>query len=152
MVDAKNLRKRYGLFYYKDVPFTGEVTGTIQGSVRDGNKHGPWVTYWHDETVSPRIVKTQGTYENGKEQGQYFYYNLNGNLLIEGTYKDGKKDGSWVIYDSRGKRNTIETHKDGALVSRHLSAYAKRKDEEEMKRMRDHLRNVFGTDGRGGTN
>jgi len=55
-----------GLHYKKftEVPFTGKVTGQYQGRIKDGKKHGPWVSY-HD----------------------------NGQLLGKGTYKDGERDG-----------------------------------------------------------
>ena len=44
-----DLVKRDGLFYKKFtvVPFTGKITGTTQGAVRNGKEEGPWV-YYHD--------------------------------------------------------------------------------------------------------
>ena len=58
-----DLVERDGLHYKKFslVPFTGKITGDEQGSVKNGKKHGPWVSY-HD----------------------------NGQLWFEGTYKDGE--------------------------------------------------------------
>ena len=55
-----------GLHYKKftEVPFTGKVTGQYQGRIKDGKKHGPWVSYLD-----------------------------NGQLLGKGTYKDGERDG-----------------------------------------------------------
>jgi antitoxin component YwqK of YwqJK toxin-antitoxin module len=80
-----------GLYYKKftNVPFTGEVTGKIQGQFKDGKPDGPWV----------------------------FYYD-NGQLSLEGTYKDGKADGPWISFNKDGtvdEKNT-GTYKDGVKV------------------------------------
>ena len=58
------LVEREGLYYKKftTVPFTGKITGNVQGLFKDGKKHGPWVEY-----------------------------HKNGQLREKGTYKDGKK-------------------------------------------------------------
>ena len=62
--DWDDLVEREGLYYKKftDVPFTGEVTGKEQGTYKDGNKDGPWVSYNTDGTV---IEKWTGTFKNG---------------------------------------------------------------------------------------
>jgi hypothetical protein len=60
----KDLVKRDGLYYkqFTDVPFTGKITGKkTQGTIRNGKKDGPWVSY----------------YDNGQ-------------LWFKGVYKDGK--------------------------------------------------------------
>ena len=77
----KDLVERDGLFYkeFTDVPFTGNLTGKTQGTIKNGNKVGPWVRY-HD----------------------------NGQLKEKGTFKDGEKVGSWVHYTSDGIGITIE--------------------------------------------
>jgi hypothetical protein len=86
-----DLVKRDGIYYKKfsTVPFTGKTTGKIQGSFRNGKKHGPWVSY-HD----------------------------NGQLRYKGTYKDGNKDGPWVRYTKDGTLDDIftGTYKDGLKV------------------------------------
>jgi hypothetical protein len=47
----KDLVVRDGIHYKKfsDVPFTGKVTGKSQGLLKDGKKHGPWVSYLKTE-------------------------------------------------------------------------------------------------------
>jgi len=86
-----DLVEREGLHYKKftDVPFTGKTTGKIQGSFRNGKKHGPWVSY----------------HENGQ-------------LWSKGTYKDGKRDGPWVGYNYDGtvRKGFTGTFKDGVKV------------------------------------
>ena len=90
-VEFRDLAERDGLWYEKFtvVPFTGKVTGKIQGQFKDGKPDGPWV----------------------------FYYD-NGQLSLEGTYKDGKADGPWISFNKDGtvdEKNT-GTYKDGEKV------------------------------------
>ena len=75
-VDWKDLVKRDGLWYEKftNEPFTGNSTGLKQGKVEDGKKDGEW-----------------------------FYYLENGQLHLKNTYKDGKKDGERLKYYDNGK-------------------------------------------------
>ena len=71
-----DLVHRDGLFYKKftDVPFTGNITGRTQGTIRDGKEEGSWVSYY-----------------------------INGQLWTKKTYKDGKLDGPWGMYWTTGK-------------------------------------------------
>ena len=84
-----DLVERDGFHYpkFSEVPFTGKVTGKTQGSIKDGKKHGPYVTYWD-----------------------------NGQLMSKGTHKDGRKDGPWVTYFENGKLYDKGTYKDGVKV------------------------------------
>ena len=74
-VDFKDLVKRDGLYFKKrtDAPFTGITTGDEQGSLENGMRVGPWVTY-----------------------------HKNGQLHYKGTYKNGKRDGPWATYFEDG--------------------------------------------------
>ena len=67
-VDFDELVKRDGLYYKKftNVPFTGKITGKVQGSSRNGKRDGPYVWY-HDNGQ----LKWKGTYKDGKEHGPY---------------------------------------------------------------------------------
>jgi antitoxin component YwqK of YwqJK toxin-antitoxin module len=72
-----DLVERDGFHYpkFSEVPFTGKVTGKTQGSIKDGKKHGPYVTYWD-----------------------------NGQLSSKGTYKDNMREGPWVFYTDNGTK------------------------------------------------
>ena len=61
-----DLVERDGLFYKKftDVPFTGKITGKEQGSFKDGKEEGEWVIYWDNGQVFEK-----GSYKNGKQEG-----------------------------------------------------------------------------------
>ena len=94
-----DLVERDGLYYKKftDVPFTGQTTGQIQGSFKDGKKDGPWIRYF--ETGQ---LRDKGDYKNGERDGPWVWYYQNGQLHYKGTYKNGKKEGPWVGYDEDG--------------------------------------------------
>jgi antitoxin component YwqK of YwqJK toxin-antitoxin module len=69
MVEIYNfdgLVEREGLYYEKftKIPFSGKVTGQVQGSFKDGKKDGPWVAYHKDGTVDDART---GTYKDGEK-------------------------------------------------------------------------------------
>ena len=86
--DWDDLVERERLFYKKftDVPFTGEVTGQIQGSFKDGKRDGSWVEYNDNGQLSGK-----GTYKDDKKDGPWVGYHKNGQLLSKGTFKNGVK-------------------------------------------------------------
>ena len=59
-----DLVKRDGIYWKKfsTVPFTGTVTGKIQGELKDGKKEGPWVFHKVDGTKNELST---GTYKDG---------------------------------------------------------------------------------------
>jgi antitoxin component YwqK of YwqJK toxin-antitoxin module len=99
-----------GLHYKKftDVPFTGGITGKVQGSFKKGNWDGPWVSY-HDNGQ----LLGKGNYKDGKLDGPWVWYHDNGQLSGKGTWKDGKLDGPWVWYHDNGQLRSKGTYKDG---------------------------------------
>jgi antitoxin component YwqK of YwqJK toxin-antitoxin module len=136
-----DLVEREGIYYKEfdekrtDVPFTGKVIGEHQGTMRNGEKEGPWVSY-HDNGQ----LSWKGTYQDGKEEGPWVRYYINGQLWsngtfnqgkldgpvvgyhdngqlrLKGTYKDGKPDGPWIAYHDNGQLEWKGTYKDGELV------------------------------------
>ena len=88
-VSPDDLVKRDGITYKKftNIPFTGSVEGV-----------------------------PKGTYKNGKRDGVWEMYHLNGQLWMEGTYKDGKKEGVWEYYWDNGQLSVKETYKDGKVI------------------------------------
>ena len=115
-VSLYNLVEREDLFYQKfsDVPFTGETTGDIQGSIKNGMFEGTWV-YYHDNGQ----LQAKGNYKNSKREGAWSNYWDNGRLISEGNYKNGKKEGDWVGYDQNGTvwEPYTGTFKDGVKIS-----------------------------------
>ena len=72
-IDEKNLVNRDGLKYEanKKTPFNGKTVSTYDNSQRE----------------------LEGSYRDGKKDGQFTYWFKNGQKLKEGIYKDGKEDG-----------------------------------------------------------
>ena len=98
-VTFDDLVKREGIYYQKfsDVPFTGEVTGKKEGSLKDGKEEGAWVEYWN----TGRLLG-KGNYKNGSWDGYWVYYWDNGQLWQKGIFKNGLKEGAWVYYWDNG--------------------------------------------------
>ena len=92
-VTMEDLVQRDGLYYKKftDVPFTGKTTGKIQGSFKNGKKHGPWIMYRNNGQL-----KEKGTYNDGKLEGFYVAYHNNGKLRLKTTYKNGRKHAEMI--------------------------------------------------------
>ncbi len=97
-----DLVERDGLIYKKftDVPFTGEVSGKIQGWFKDGKEDGKWIAY-HDNGQ----LYYKGEYKDGKQEGVWVGYWENGQLDYKGEYKNGKREGEWVQYWNNGQLN-----------------------------------------------
>jgi len=103
-----DLVERDGIYYKKfsDVPFTGPVEirnfrGVLhKGYVKNGKSDGPWVAYWLNGQLS-----SQGNYKKGEKDGPWISYWENGHLWDKGEYKNGKRDGRWVFYHPDGSLN-----------------------------------------------
>lgn len=115
-VTIKDLVDRDGRYYEKfsDVPFTGKVTGEIQSSFKDGKLDGLWVRYY----VNGGLLD-KGSYKNGKMEGPWVSYYSNGRLRSKGTYKNGERDGPHISYLPDGNVNHLftGTFKNGLKVS-----------------------------------
>mgnify|MGYP006095191629 CR=1 FL=1 len=111
-----DLVKREGLYHEKltDVPYTGEVTGSEQGSFKNGKKEAAWIGYW-----SNGQFYYKGTYKNGVPEGAWVSYYENGQLKSKGGYKNHLMEGAWVEYNSDGTVNKTwtGTFKDGEKIS-----------------------------------
>ena len=95
-----DLVSREGFYYKKfsQVPFNGELTGQVQGTFKNGKKDGDWVTYWNN-----RQLMIKKNYKNGKQDGAWVSYWSNGQVWSKGNYKNGKKEGAWVDYYDNGE-------------------------------------------------
>ena len=98
MVEVPKVRKnelveRDGLYYEKftDVPFTGKVTGSEEGSFKNGERDGPWVSYYDDDDNGQ--LRNKGNYKNGMREGPWVSYRDDGTVNEDGTgtYKNGVK-------------------------------------------------------------
>ncbi len=94
-----NLLKRNGLYYEKfsDIPFTGKVTGSSQGFIKHGKKHGMWFRYYEQGQLWWKC-----NFKDGLREGQCIDYFINGNISYKANYKNGKKEGYLYFYNKDG--------------------------------------------------
>ena len=99
-VKISDLVKRNGLYYKKltDVPFTGKVTGSEQGSFRQGKREGPWFKYHPNGQLDGKVI-----FKGGKPDGPFVAYHKNGQLRVRGQFKNGKPQGTIVSYYANGQ-------------------------------------------------
>ena len=59
---------RDALYYKKfsNAPFTGKVTGSQEGYIKNGKKEGVWVGYWGDGT---QMLSKTGIFKKGMKIG-----------------------------------------------------------------------------------
>ena len=112
-IDSKDLVETDGLWYEKftNEPFTGNSTRQKQGKVKDGKKEGEWLYY----SVNGKL-HWKSNYKDGKLHGEWLGYDENGKLRETRIYKDGKLDGEWLWYDKNGKLYSTDIYKDGKLI------------------------------------
>jgi len=87
---------------------------TTEGSFKDGKKDGQWIDYF---TASK--VKQEVHYKDGILNGAYRSYNDDQTTIaLSGNYVNGARDGDWHIFSP--ERNVIETEKyrKGKILSR----------------------------------
>jgi len=115
-VTLGDLVQREGIYYEKftNVPFSGEVTGEEQGSIKNGLREGSWVDYHENGQLY-----SKGNYKNGLQEGAWVGYYKNGRLEYKGIYKNGSIEGPWVWYESDGSvfKFLTGTFKDGVKIS-----------------------------------
>ena len=89
-ISSGDLVYRDGIAYKKftDVPFSGKVTGTGNGLMKNGKKEGAWISYYSDGQLM-----FKGNYKNGVKEGAYAIYHPDGRLSKKwsGTFKNGVK-------------------------------------------------------------
>jgi len=101
---------RDGLYYpkFSDVPFTGKVTGKTQGYLKNGKEEGDW-SYYQDNGQ----LHNRGTYLDGKKEGLWVGYYDNGQLFRKIEYKNGVRDGSYEMYWGNGQLESKGHYKKG---------------------------------------
>ena len=113
-VDYNDLVKRDGLYYEKfsNDPFTGKVTGRMQGNYKDGKREGEHLGYFENGQLSYK-----GNYKDGKKEGEHlYYYESIGQLWSKINYKDGKYEGKQLWYSMDGKLEATYIYKDGKVI------------------------------------
>ncbi len=98
-IDYNDLVYRDGLNYKKfsNEPYTGKVTGIMQGKMKKGKEVGEWLEYH-----SNGRLKSKSNYKNGKLHGKYISYWENGMLRNKGEYRNDLYYKCWERYFDNG--------------------------------------------------
>ena len=96
----KDLLKKDGIFYKKfsDTPFTGKVTGLLEGTFKKGMKYGEFIKYYSDGKILSKI-----SYFENRLDGSWMEYYRNGNLLRKKIFKNDLLEGEYIDYYSFGQ-------------------------------------------------
>lgn len=110
------LVKREGIYYlqFSTTPFTGETQGRIQATFKNGQRDGPWTSFYSNGQLFEK-----GNFRGGEEHGVWVSYHANGRLASKGSYKNGKEDGLWLVFDMTGNlhESISGNYKNGIKVS-----------------------------------
>lgn len=71
--------------------------GQMEGLMRDGKRHGPWVSRFPNGTLRSRT-----NYLNGVEEGSVEVFFGNTVTYYKGRHLHGKPYGEWVFHDTLG--------------------------------------------------
>jgi len=59
----------------------------------------------------------EGSFNNGKKDGEWITYYKGEKIKSKGNFKNGKKDGIWITYDKSGKIESKEIYNDGKITN-----------------------------------
>ena len=116
-VNVETLEVRDDGYYTKDTnePYTGAVFGLypsgkklIESYVKDGKENGKFIIYGIDGQI-----EAEGNYKDGLMNGKWVMYSENGQIEKEGNYKDGNWHGKVTYYKKNGSIKKVEEYKDG---------------------------------------
>lgn len=69
------------------------------GEYVNGEKHGPWVSYYANGNKM-----SEGVYHAGKKEGRWIQYWPNGNKKSKATFVDGKYTGLYTCWYENGNK------------------------------------------------
>ena len=94
-----------------------EITGDcyIRGTYRDGLRNGMWYNFYLDvnEGRTDSLCFFKGGFIEDNPDGKHTYYWENGKVKDEGSYINGRKEGDWYKYNFDGTLFMIITYKQG---------------------------------------
>lgn len=102
IADTTNGQPKEVIFFHKGqqtmLSFWDNMERMAEGDLVDGLRHGRWTGY--ERNTGRKQSETD--YSLGLENGSYTVYNYNGTPRIVGQYVDGKETGEWSFYDQDG--------------------------------------------------
>ena len=106
-----------------------------EGEYKDGKQEGRWIEWWiNGQKMS------EGNYKDGKKDGNWTWWFMEGGNQCVGEYKDGSEVGNWVLWDENGERIFSGDYKDGKKYLNEAEGLKKSIGEEgaaEAKRKED---------------
>ena len=98
-IDVRDISKKSGKVYYKDVELNGEYT-----IVFDKPSKLKWSSAFNDLDIEYEIYKVSNTFKKGKEEGETRAYGKDGELLIV----NNKKEGKYMVKEFYYEGNLVE--------------------------------------------
>ena len=98
-IEIKDIDKKKGKIYYKDVVLNGEYT-----IVFDKPSKLKWNSMFNDLDIEYEIYKVSNTFKDGRENGETRVYGKDGELLIV----NNKKEGKYLVKEFYYEGNLIE--------------------------------------------
>ncbi|MEX1002318.1 MAG: toxin-antitoxin system YwqK family antitoxin [Crocinitomicaceae bacterium] len=101
-----------GYVYARDTLF---AKGMIESG---GIFTGEWTTYYGNG-----VIKSKGSYENGRKNGKWIFYYPNGKKEQEGRFKDDVLIGQWIWYYQNGQIKREEFYNNRGLLEGTMVEY-----------------------------
>lgn len=70
----------------------------MDGEYKDGKRNGLWISWYMNGNKW-----SEGSFKNGKSDGKRVTYFENGKVRYEGEYKNDLRTGKWRFFDETGK-------------------------------------------------
>lgn len=103
----------------EDGPWFERIGDTfVRGAYRDGLRTGPWIYYYLEpaEGKTDSLCFYRGGYLEDNPDGRHTWYWENGKVREEGSFLNGRKEGEWYRYNSDGTLFMTITYKQGAEI------------------------------------
>jgi antitoxin component YwqK of YwqJK toxin-antitoxin module len=82
----------------KETTFYPNKQAQMEGTYKDGKREGQW-TYWYENGK----MWSQGTFIKGKSEGKRITFFENGKIRYDGFYKEDMRVGKWRFFDENGR-------------------------------------------------
>ena len=109
-----------GIYYKKNtnIPFSGNISGNFKGQIQNGKKEGTWVRYY----INGQLFSVSN-YKKGKKNGAWITYNNEGHLIEKGQYENDLEEGSWIRLFDNGIINYKGKFKNGKKTGSWIAYY-----------------------------
>ena len=96
------------LRYHPEPPDGGELVKGVSGSYQNGKEHGNW-TWWYEDGTP----MAKGKYNVGKQTGAWTWWHEGGSRKEEGDFIQGRRQGQWTTYFESGRKSAQGMYHNG---------------------------------------